>query len=514
MEATGFGLAIIAETRTLLFNIKSRIDNYRKGPDTLRALKENVDCLADHIAQVEKILIKCPSAIPVEISAVFDKHFSRVRDILVDSNRTVEQSLSKVFAQSSSSTMFKLRSKAIRTFRATSLNSKMNTVEAQIKEASNQLFQLTLALGNALKIQEQFEAARDVYQPKCNTPAFTEAVNLDFDGKDESGRPTTPEGILKQTLLSSESSGTVTAAAGVMKPTHGLVGMAGVGKTIALKGLAHDKDVRNRFPDGVLYMSLGQGATVQTALRELGIIVTITGGKAIAETLRGSSSLREAVEYAVPWFAGKLCLFLVDDVWPLENCKNRFLMDLRQLLRESPESRMAISTRNMAIAQCGGSVVRFGARDPLGPVSQKIFMAHATGGVVREAAAHDEIKIRKSVSKILSLCGGLPIALSVTGAAVAFLTNAGGNFESACDTYSVQLEKRRTCLGDEDTMEGRSLNAGILLSLEYLEAEFLSLKTKTSLRIDHSISDLLYQSMCPGKSSMGFCASSESAMET
>ncbi len=268
-----------------------------------------------------------------------------------------------------------------------------------------------------------------------------------------------------------------------------------MGKTIALKGLAHDRDVLYRFPDGVLYMSLGQGATVQTALRVLGIIVTITGGKAIAETLRGSCSLREAVDYAVPRFAGKLCLFLVDDVWPLENCKNGFLMDLRQLLRESPKSRMVISTRSMAIAQCGGSVVRFGARDPLGPVSQKIFMAHATGGAVCDVAADDGVKIRKSVSKILSVCGGLPIVLSVTGAAVAFLTSSRGNFGSACDAYSVQLEKKRSGLGDEDTMEGKSLNAGILLSLEYLEAEFLSLKSKTNLRVEHSISDL-YTSLC------------------
>ncbi len=228
MEAVRFGLAIIAETRTLLFCIKSRVDNCRKGPGTLRALRENVDCLAEHIAEVEKILIKCPSAVPVEISTVFEKHFSRVRDILVDSNRTEEQSLSKVFAESSSSrTMFKLRSKAVRTFRATNLNNKMNTVEAQIKEASNQLLLLTLALGNAVKIQEQFEAARDVYQPKSNTPAFTETVNLDFDAKDENGRPTTPEGILEQTLVSSNSSRAVTVAAGVMKPIHGLVGMAG-----------------------------------------------------------------------------------------------------------------------------------------------------------------------------------------------------------------------------------------------------------------------------------------------
>ncbi len=83
------------------------------------------------------------------------------------------------------------------------------------------------------------------------------------------GRPTTPEALLKQSVLSSDSSSTVTAATGVLKSAYGIVGMAGVGKTVALQGLAYDKDVRTRFPDGVLFMTLGQGATVELVLREL-----------------------------------------------------------------------------------------------------------------------------------------------------------------------------------------------------------------------------------------------------
>ncbi len=48
--------------------------------------------------------------------------------------------------------------------------------------------------------------------------------------------------------------------------------------------------------------------------------------------------------------------------------------DLQQLLRESSESRMAVSTRSVNIAVEAGSIVNFGARDPLGPVSVAIFM--------------------------------------------------------------------------------------------------------------------------------------------
>ncbi len=58
----------------------------------------------------------------------------------------------------------------------------------------------------------------------------------------------TPEGALKQKVLSSMSSATVTTAAGALKEAYAAVGMAGVGKTTALQGLAGDKDIRGRFP--------------------------------------------------------------------------------------------------------------------------------------------------------------------------------------------------------------------------------------------------------------------------
>ncbi len=155
---------------------------------------------------------------------------------------------------------------------------------------------------------------------------------------------------------------------------------------------------------------------------------------------------------------------------------------------------MAISTRSVAIARCAGSVVTFEARDPLGIVSVKIFLAHAAR-VVRRPSPDRCPAITDSVSKILCICGGLPIALAVTGCAVARLTSDLGDFEGACDAYAPRLERKRSALGDEDTVEGLSLNAGILLSLEYLEVEFVKWKAKCAVQIEHTISDL-YTSLC------------------
>ncbi len=78
------------------------------------------------------------------------------------------------------------------------------------------------------------------------------------------------------------------------------------------------------------------------------------------------------------------------------------------------------------------------------------------------------------------------------------------NFESACDAYATRLEKKTISLGDEDTLEGTSLNAGILLSLEYLNTEIIKWKVKRSLNIKYSISDLYTSLVYFRKSSLDF----------
>ncbi len=243
--------------------------------------------------------------------------------------------------------------------------------------------------------------------------------------------------------------------------------MAGVGKTVALRALAYDVGLSDPFPDGVLYMTLGQGATLETVVRELSNILAVTGAATIVATVKGSITLREAVDAAVPWFQGRVCLFLVDDLWPTKTCRTGFLSDLRQLLRDCPASRMAISTRSTTIAKCARAAVKFQARDPFGSASVNIFIAYVTRGASGEIIGSQAQGLRNSVQKILGICAGLPIALAVTGCAVAFLSSAYGDFDTACDTYATRLEKKRNHLGDEDSVEGRSLNASIMLSLEF-----------------------------------------------
>ncbi len=83
---------------------------------------------------------------------------------------------------------------------------------------------------------------------------------------------------------------------------------------------------------------------------------------------------------------------------------------------------MAISTRSVNIAVGAGSIVNFGARDPLGPASVGIFMAHAM-----RCSRNNRDDVSPIISKILARCGGLPIALSISGCAVALLERHYGS---------------------------------------------------------------------------------------
>ncbi len=89
---------------------------------------------------------------------------------------------------------------------------------------------------------------------------------------------------------------------GVLNSAYGVVDMAGVGKTVALQGLAFDEDIQKHFSDGIHYMSLGKGATVQTVVGEIANIMRIAGANEIVHSVEKPSSVKEAVSKAETWF--------------------------------------------------------------------------------------------------------------------------------------------------------------------------------------------------------------------
>lgn len=271
-----------------------------------------------------------------------------------------------------------------------------------------------------------------VYHWGSSVPPLPDNLHLDFDSRDAEGNFCAPEGTLRSELLSSTASQRVIVARGAASRmgnrtevigsavrssfVSGATGMAGVGKTTALIALGHDEAVRRHFRDGVLYLTLGAGASVKSITLGLATIMKFTGARKSAETALKKEKLAQAIEDAAIWFQGKCNLFLIDDVWPTESCVHGYLPELRSILQGSPESRIVLTSRNRLIGSFIGSLVDFSARQPHGPASTHIFMLHATAGCPTDLSM--KIEGIAAVQDILKLCPILPIALAVTGSFV------------------------------------------------------------------------------------------------
>lgn len=265
-------------------------------------------------------------------------------------------------------------------------------------------------------------------------------VHLDFKSRDAEGKFVAPEGDLKSSVFISTRPRPVTVArgsatrVGAQLPVHGVSGMSGVGKTTVLIGIEHEEDIKEHFTHGVLYMSVGAAATVAHLTGELFNIVRVTGATTSSAEVLSSKTLADAVSHAAVWFHGKQILFLIDDIWPSTTRPEGYLPEMEGLLQGGPHSRIAISTRSLAIAAKGGSHVNFGARDPCGLNSLAIFVSHAL------PFSPPSNNLLESARSVLLLCAGLPISLSVAGAAIALRINSGVKFEDACLAYVENIQ--------------------------------------------------------------------------
>lgn len=145
-------------------------------------------------------------------------------------------------------------------------------------------------------------ALPDRFRP-CNTaPPNGPDIILNFESLDEIGIPLSSAGRLKAATLASSNGQSVGALS---------AGMGGVGKSCALRALAYDPDILERFPGGVLFMPLGKDATVETLTECLSSAVEATGGKQLANELRRETKFKTVLQKMGNWFDGHDCLFMI-----------------------------------------------------------------------------------------------------------------------------------------------------------------------------------------------------------
>ena len=146
----------------------------------------------------------------------------------------------------------------------------------------------------------------DMFRPSIRAEHNPASICVKLDSRGSDGLPNTCESRLKAAVLRRDRNKQVGATA---------VGQGGVGKTCALRAIAHDDNIKGEFSGGVYFMSLGKDGNVGQLIEELCLIVEASGGNQTAAEMQEQSEFRRVLAKVQAWFCSHVCLFIIDDVW-------------------------------------------------------------------------------------------------------------------------------------------------------------------------------------------------------
>lgn len=261
----------------------------------------------------------------------------------------------------------------------------------------------------------------ETYVPNSNVTPNPSHLKLDYNATE------TCAGRLKAGILEGSSSGVV----GVV-----VSGLESGDETYALRGLAHDKEIKNKFPDGILYISLGQESHMSDIIHGISCVVEFTGGNELAKTISGLQILQDAIEKAARWFRPHKCLFLIEDICWMNGITLVTLRDLRAMLHD--DSLLVYTTREERFMKEGKTI----------GLEMKELQATPARGMLLTCAgffSEDELSPsnKETLEGILDKCRGIPLAIRIAGATVMEYTNQrkGTRKQDTWCIYNRKLEK-------------------------------------------------------------------------
>eukprot|EP00171_Calliarthron_tuberculosum_P005482 IDg5482t1 len=125
-----------------------------------------------------------------------------------------------------------------------------------------------------------------------------------------------------------------------------------------------------------------------------------------------AGSLSITIELASAWLCRRKILLVCDDIWPIRPEDLGYVHHLKKLLLDATGSVLVVSTRFPRIAESVGSPTSFGTLVARGEKSREILLRAASGKISANAETNEY------VDKLLDICGGLPLTLSIAGAGV------------------------------------------------------------------------------------------------
>jgi len=169
----------------------------------------------------------------------------------------------------------------------------------------------------------------------------------------------------------------------------GVHGMGGIGKSVLAQMLARDFEVRRAFPDGVVWVPVGQEPSLVALQREVAQALGDLGEFTTA--WEGKTRLQEVL-------AERKVLLVLDDLWDGAHAEAFDVL--------GPHCRMVITTRDASLITS------------LGGTEHQVQLL--TEGEARELLARwaevEPSALPPEAEEVMAECGRLPLALSICGA--------------------------------------------------------------------------------------------------
>lgn len=231
----------------------------------------------------------------------------------------------------------------------------------------------------------------------------------------------------------------------------GVQGMGGIGKSVLAVALARNREVRQSYPDGIVWISFGQNLTRDDLLSRLRELVRHLSGEAVFQSIpEGQSVLREQMQ-------DKAVLLVLDDVWRAS--------DAKAFDHLGPRCRMLVTTRDAGILHT--------LHGQLVPVSL-LTMAEAMQ-LLADAVGLEVSALPAEAREVGKECGLLPLALALSGG---MAKKRGGNFHSVLERLRrADLDKiaDRESINDQHRSIWRAMQASVEMLDEAEQRRFAEL---------------------------------------
>ncbi|MFN7349413.1 MAG: NB-ARC domain-containing protein, partial [Dolichospermum sp.] len=170
----------------------------------------------------------------------------------------------------------------------------------------------------------------------------------------------------------------------------GLQGMGGIGKSVLAAILAHDEDIRSVFPDGILWVTLGQKPALTLRQSDL--------AKMLGDSSQIFHDVQQGKVYLCELLENKTCLLIIDDVWETKDAEAFTVL--------GQHCKMLITTRDSKILE------------ELGAVNCQLDLLTVTESLALLAlwAKQPPETLPTEAYQIVEECGRLPLALAMIGA--------------------------------------------------------------------------------------------------